>query len=231
MMKAMVIGAKDLRAEFRAKEIVPAMLLLALALMFLFTFVVPQGSLRAPVPPPIAGTIGAREATSVFLWSSLLFASIVGFGRSASLEREGSRMDALVLAPVDPAWIFAGKVFANFSFLYFIELIVFGFLILFVDISISLIDVLPVTMLTNLGLASVGTLFGTATQYTRAKELLLPLLIFPTVLPLLLGAMRLTTHVLVDGRLSEVRWFILMAVYDIVFLTIGAVTYEFVIRE
>lgn len=233
MRVALLIAAKDLRAESRSKEIAPAMLLFALALVFLFTFALPPGTGRAPVPLPRAGSIGAREIASVFLWSALLFAAIVGFGRSAALEREGSRLDGLVMAPVDPALVFAGKATANFLYLTFIALIVIGFFVLFTGVApSSFLGILPVAVITNIGLSVIGTLFGTASQYSRAKELLLPLLIFPAVLPLLLGAIRLTSAVLVHGDpFTETRWFILIAIYDIVFATIGAVTFEFVIRE
>jgi len=230
---AFAIAAKDLRAEARSKEVAPAMLLFALALVFLFTFALPPGSGRAPIPLPRAGSVGALEIASVFLWSSLLFAAIVGFGRSAALEREGSRLDALVLAPVDPALVFAGKVIANFLYLSFIAILVFFSLVVFIGVAPSaILGFLPIALMTNIGLAVIGTLFGTATQYSRAKELLLPLLIFPSVLPLLLAAIRLTSEALVHGApFTETRWFILIAVYDIVFATIGAVTFEFVIRE
>lgn len=233
MRTAFAIAAKDLRAEARSKEVAPAMLLFALALVFLFTFALPPGSGRAPVPLPRAGSVGAREIASVFLWSSLLFAAIVGFGRSAALEREGSRLDALVLAPVDPALVFAGKAIANFLYLSFIAILVFFSFVVFIGVAPgAILGFLPIALMTNIGLAVIGTLFGTATQYSRAKELLLPLLIFPSVLPLLLAAIRLTSEALVHGDpFTETRWFILIAIYDIVFATIGAVTFEFVIRE
>jgi heme exporter protein B len=233
MRKALVIAAKDLRAEARSKEIAPAMLLFALALVFLFSFGLPPGAGRAPLPPPIAGAVGALEIASVFLWSSLLFAGMVGFARSAALEKECSRLDGLVLSPVDPAWIFAGKALALLIYLFITEAVVLIFFTLFIDLPPQVVlGMAPIAVLTNIGLAAVGTLFATATQYTRAKELLLPLLVFPTVLPLLLAAIRLSTNVF-EGQdaFGETRWFILVAIYDIIFMTIGAVTFEFVIRE
>jgi heme exporter protein B len=233
MKKALAIAAKDLRAETRSKEIAPAMLLFSLSLVFLFTFALPPGAGQAAVPPPIAGGVGALEIASVFLWSSLLFAGIVGFARSAALEKEGSRIDGLVLSPVDPAWLFLGKAFALFIYLSITQVVVLIFLFLFIDLPPQAIAATTaIAMLVNIGLAAVGTLFATATQYTRAKELVLPLLIFPTVLPLLLAAIRLTTAVFERlDPFAETRWFILIAIYDIIFTTIGAVTYEFVIRD
>ena len=233
MKKALAIAAKDLRAETRSKEIAPAMLLFSLSLVFLFTFALPPGVGRAAVPPPIAGGVGALEITSVFLWSSLLFAGIVGFARSASLEKEGSQIDGLVLSPVDPAWLFLGKAFALFIYLSITQIAVLIFLFLFIDLPPQAIaGTAAIAFLVNMGLAAIGTLFATATQYTRAKELVLPLLIFPTVLPLLLAAIRLTTAAFErQDPFAETRWFILIAIYDIIFITIGAVTYEFVIRD
>src|ERR671918_2037097 len=134
MRKALTIAAKDLRSEARAKEIAPAMVLFAIVLVFLFTFTLPAGSGRAPVPEPIAGAVASREVAGSLLWAALLFAGIVGFGRSAASEREAGRIEALLLAPVDPAALFAGKVLANLVYLSVMEVILVPIFLLFMDL-------------------------------------------------------------------------------------------------
>ncbi len=91
---------------------------------------------------------------------------------------------------------------------------------------------IPVALVANLGLAAVGTLFTPASQHTPARSMILPLLTFPLSLPIILGSARLTSSLLIDGGYgTEARWFILMSVFDIVFIAIGAATFEFVIQE
>lgn len=232
--KMFLLAAKDLRAEVRAKEIAPPMLLFGLILVFLVTLDFPPGAGRAPVPVAAAGAVGSRELAGSFLWVCLLFAGVLGFGRNASVEREGNRMEGLLLAPVDPAAIFAGKALANFCFLWLLEAVLFPVFVLFFDISPGLLlpGILLVALAANIGLASAGTLFGAASQYVRARELVLPLLLFPVILPLVLGAERLTSALVTGaGLASQAHWFMLMGTFDLAIPAIGAVAFEFVVSD
>lgn len=225
---------KDLRSDARGKEILPTMALFALCLVFLFSFSLPPGSGRAAVPRPAAGAVGAREIAGTILWISLLFAGVLGFGRNASEEHEGSRMEGLLLAPVDPALLFAGKAAANFCFLSLLEVALLPAFMVLLDFGPSslLPEFIVVAAAANAGLAATGALFGAASQLSRVRSLMVPLLSFPVVLPLLLGASRLTSMLLTTGDFGpEARWLGLMAVFDVIFVTIGAVLYEFVIQE
>ncbi|HLF70282.1 MAG TPA: heme exporter protein CcmB [Actinomycetota bacterium] len=234
MRRVFALARQDLLSEARSKEIAPAMVLFALALVFLFTFALPPGAGRAPVPPPVAGAVAVRDMAGTFLWIAILFAAIIGFGRSAAEEKEDSRIDGLLLAPVDPAALFLGKLLANFTFLVILEAAALPFFIVFLDIDPTLLlpGVLPILLLANLGLADIGTLFGAASQHARARALILPLLSFPILLPIVLGASRLTSDLMLTGGFAtEGRWFILLTVFDLVTLAIGMVTFEFVIQE
>lgn len=234
MRKALAIASKDLRSETRAKEIAPAMVMFALVLVFLFALALPPGAGRAPVPEPRAGAVGTREIAGAFLWASLLFAGIVGFARNAALEREGARIEGLTLAPVDPAALFFGKALANLVYLSVMEAALLPAFVVFFDSPVRplLPGFLLVAVGANVGLAAVGTLFGAASQYARAREVVLPLLVFPVVLPVVLAATRLTSSLLVSGGFSgEGRWFILMLAFDLAFCAIGAVTFEYVVCE
>lgn len=232
--KMFVLAAKDLRSEARAKEIAPPMVLFGLILVFLFTLNFPPGAGRAPVPVPTAGTVASRELAGAFLWVSLLFAGILGFGRNASIEREGGRIEGLLLAPVDPAALFAGKALANFCYLWVLEAILFPVFVLFFDASPRLLlpGILLVALAANIGLAAAGTLFGAASQYVRARELVLPLLLFPVILPLVLGAERLTSSLLTGAGLAgQAHWFMLMGTFDLAIPAIGAVAFEYVVSD
>ncbi len=229
----LALAGKDLRSEARAKEVAPPMVLFALVLVFLFTFHLPPGAARAPVPEPRAGAVATREIVAAFLWSSVLFAGILGFGRTASAEREDARIEGLLLAPVDPAALFAGKALANLIYLTVTEAAVLAAAVLFFDVAPGLLPSMAVVaMSANIGLAAAGTLFGAVSQYARARELVLPFLLFPVILPLVLAATRLTSSLLVTGDFSgEARWFVLTAIFDLALCALGAVTFEYVVNE
>lgn len=234
MRDALLIAAKDLRSDIRAKEIAPSMMLFALLITFLFTFALPPGSGRAPIPIPTAGAAASREVAGVLFWIGLLFAGIVGFGRNASLEKEGNRIEALLMAPIDPMAIFIGKASANFAYLCAMEAVMLPVFILFFDVPAGLLfpEVLAVLILGNVGMAATGTLFAASSQYARVREVILPLLAFPVLLPLILAASRLTSSLLITGDLAgETRWLILMASFDLAISAVGAVGFEYVIQE
>lgn len=234
MRGAWIIALKDLRSDGRSREVVPAMVFFSIALVFVFSFALPPGAGRAPLPLPQAGAAAVRDIAGTILWISILFAAITGFGRNAAAEREGSRIEGLLLTPMDPAAIFVGKAMANFVFLVMVELVVIPVSVLFIDLPVSAVipDLLPVVLMADIGMAAVGTLFAAASQYARARALILPLLLLPALLPIVLAASRLTSTALVVGDFKgEARWFILMAVFDVAFCAIGAVTFEFVIQE
>lgn len=233
MNKVLALARIELLNEARAKQVAPVMAVFALSLVFLFTWAMPDGSLRAPVPAPTAGAVGAREIAGTMIWTIVLFASIAGFTRSSGADREDT-YEGLLLAPVDPAAIYAGKLAGGFAFITVAEIAVIPAFALLGGLPIGqlLPGILGVALLANLGLAAVGALFTPAAQHTAARSVILPLLTFPLALPLVLGASRLTSTLMITGSFgSEVRWFILMIVYDIVFVTIGAATFEFVIQE
>lgn len=234
MKAVLALVAKDLRTEARAKEVAPAMVVFGVILVFLFTLAFPPGAGRAPVPLPQAGAVASREIAGIFLWVAILFAAIVGIGRNAAIEKEGGRIEGLLMAPVDPAGIFAGKALSNFAYLWVMEAAMLPVFILFFDVSPGLLlpRILLVLLIVNVGLAATGTLFAAASQYSRVREVVLPLLAFPILLPATLAGARLTSSLLLSGHFSgEAGWFILMAAFDLSICAIGAVTFEYVIRE
>jgi heme exporter protein B len=234
LKKLLAVTLKDLRSEARAKEIAPAMVLFAIVLVFLLSFTLPPGAGRAPVPEPVAGAVASRDIAGTLMWAALLFAGIVGFGRSAAAEREAGRLDALLLAPVDSAALFGGKALANFIYISLMEWILIPVFLVFIDLELSIVfpEIVLVAILVNVGLSSAGTLFGAASQYARAREVLLPLIAFPVMLPAILAGSKLTSSLMTTGTLTgQARWFVLLVVFDLSITALGAVTFEYVIRE
>ena len=144
------------------------------------------------------------------------------------------RIEGLLLAPVDPAALYAGKLAANLVYLAAMEVVLLPAFIVFLDVPPGRLfpEIVPVLVAADVGLAAVGTLLGAASQYVRARELVLPLLAFPAMLPVVLGAIRLTSTLFASGGFGgQASWFALLGATDIAYLAIGTVTFEYVLTE
>jgi heme exporter protein B len=195
------LARKDLLLELRAKETLPAMLLFVLAALVVFHFALPNGT----------GETTARG----LLWSSLVFTALLGLTRAFVPEREQGMLDVLVLAPSDRSAIWLGKALAVLGFLVAAELVALPAFSLF----FSAVDGRTVASvaLADLGICTVGTLFGAMAVAGRARELLLPLLFLPMAIPIVVGG--------IGGYL----WF--LALYDAIFIVLSWASFEYVVAE
>ena len=217
---ALVIAAKDLRAELRSRELLALMLLFALLAILVFSF-----ALELDRP-------GRQEALNGVLWVTLLFAGILGHSRSAALEREHGGFDALLLAPVARGAIFCGKLLANALLTLLVGLLLLPLLAVLYDLpqfSPLLLLILPPGCL---GLAAVGTLLAALTVQTRARDSLLPVLLLPVALPLLIAALRAANAALGNAPAADfLTWLQVLLLVDLVYLVAGLLLYEFVLES
>ena len=177
---------KDLTLELRTKESVPAMALFTVTVYVLFHFGLDRDSLDG-------------ELASGVLWVTLLLAAVIGVTRLFAAEREEGGIDALLLAPVDRTALFVAKATALFLYLVALELVavpVFGLLLLGPDLFNALPELPLVILLADVGLAAVGALVSALAAETRARELIVPLLLLPLLVPLLIGAASATEPLL-----------------------------------
>jgi heme exporter protein B len=211
----LLLVAKDLRLEWRTREIVTTMGLLA----FLLVIVLGAARSDAAVAPAA-------------MWVTYAFAATLGFTRTFALERD--HLTALRLAPVDRGGVFLAKALANWLMLLIVQVIslpVFG--ALFTEAVWVRAPVLAVpVLLGGVGLAAVGTLFGGLIVQARLREALLPILMLPVTLPLLIAAVSATTALL-DGRpMSAIGAQLqLLGAFDILFVTISWLLFDFVLEE
>jgi heme exporter protein B len=209
---------KDIRCELRSKQTWMGMALFALLVLviFNFTFDLRIGDKAAIAP-------GA-------LWVAFIFASMLGLGRTMAAEREQGSLDRLLLSPVDRKAIYLAKLLGNMLFIGVVELValpVFGVLF---NLPLFVGALIPIVLLGTLGIAAIGTLFSAMAAATRARELLLPILVFPLIVPVVIAAIRLTQDIMAP-TLNEPPWLSLIIVFDVIFLSISMLTFHYVIEE
>jgi heme exporter protein B len=203
------VFSKELRVEFRSFELLTSTIVFALIVVFVFSFA---------FNPSAADS---RRFGAGFLWIALLFASSLMLQPSFSRERTNDTLAALVLAPIDPFAIIAGKLFANFFFLILVELILLpAFSVLYNVPLLGIIGPLAgVMLLGTFGIATVGTVFAAIASQARMRELLLPLLLLPSLVPLLIAAVGATMGLLSDSHELPLAWVAVMVCFDIMFFT------------
>jgi heme exporter protein B len=216
------ILAKDLRVELRTLQSIPAMALFALTTFVLFRFGLDRESLEGSLA---AGVILA----------TVLFAAILAINRLFVAEREEGGFDAIRLAPVDPASLYAAKAVALVVYLAVLEAIAlpaFGFL--FLDDWAGLVPLAGVLLLADVGVAAVGVLASAIGVNSRARDLIAPLLLLPLVVPVMIAAAGAAEPLLAAGGpdYGEVgKWVAMLALYDAVFLAIGYAVYDFLLED
>ncbi len=219
---ALVIAAKDVRAELRSRTALLSALVFAALVLVVFNF--------ARDPTAVAAGVLAPSV----LWVTFALAAMVAMNRGFMIERENAAIDGLLLAPLPREALFLGKLLANLAFVGAVELVTLPLFTLFFNINLwsRLPGILAVTVLATIGFVAVGTIFSAMAVRTRFAELLLPVLLLPFMVPPLIGAVQVTSRLL-DGRpLSEVwGWLRLLALYDVVFVTLCTLAFSAVVDE
>jgi heme exporter protein B len=220
---ATVILRKDLLLELRTKEAVPAMTLFTITVYVLFHFGLDRDSLDG-------------ELASGVLWVTLLLAAVIGVTRLFAAEREQGGIDALLLAPVDRTALFLSKASALFLFLVAVELVAvpaFGLLLLGPGLGGTLPELPLILLLGNLGIAAVGALVAALAAETRTRELIVPLLLLPLLVPLLISCAQATEPLMRPDQGPEDlgRWLGLLTLYDVVFVLISVAVFDFLLED
>lgn len=216
------IVAKDLAIERRTGELLSSLLVLGLLIVLIFAFTLEPERLTAP------------EFAAGILWSTLVFAGTLSLNRSFVVEREAGAWTALALAPIDRGSIYLGKTLANFLFLMAAALLFLPMIVVMLGTRpIELRPVLAASVVLGVvGIAAIGTLFAAMASRTRAREILQPLLSFPILAPLLIGAARTSSVGLGATPGDDVSsWLLVLGGFDIVFLTSGWLAFDWVLEE
>jgi heme exporter protein B len=214
---------KDLRVELRTGEAVPAMLLFSVSTFVLFHFALDRASVEG-------------ELAAGVLWVTLLFAAVLGMSRLFVAEREQGGFDGFLLAPVDRTSLFVAKAAVLFSFLVAVELAaVPAFSILMLGPSPWPVapELVLVLLLADLGIAVVGTLVGALGIQTRARELIVPILALPLMIPLVIAAARATSPLFLEAGAEALpgRWLLVLGLYDLVFGLVAFAVFDFLLED
>ncbi|MCX7604547.1 MAG: heme exporter protein CcmB [Bryobacteraceae bacterium] len=221
LRQAWTVAQKDLRSEFRTKEALNASLSFALVILLLFSFA---------FDPTAEMT---REISGGLLWLVFAFAGALLLNRSFARELENDCLDVLVVSPVPAAALFLGKALANYILLLGIEAVclpVFG-VFYNADWTRQPAWLAIVILLATWGITIIGTMFSALTVNLRLRELMLPMLVYPMLIPCLMAAMQLTTS-LVAGQApsgDQLAWVRMLVGFDIIFTALSVALVETVL--
>ncbi|MCC7360052.1 MAG: heme exporter protein CcmB [Anaerolineales bacterium] len=211
---------KDLATEFRSKELLSAMVVFALLMILIFNFALELD--RA-----------AREnVTAGVLWVTTIFTGTLGLNRSLAAEKDRGSLDGLLLAPIDRSALYFGKALGNLLFILVVEAVllpVFGVLF---NMPVLRPLLLLVLLLGTLGYAAVGTLLASLAVYSRSRDVMLPILLFPVAIPLLVAGVRASSGILAGVEWVEIGpWFNILIGYDLLFVAAAFMLFEYVVEE
>lgn len=216
-----IILMKELRTEFRSRELLGTTVVFVLIVLVLFSFTFdPTRSESLRFGPGL-------------LWLGFLFAGSLMLQPSFLREQTNDTLSALRLAPIDPFGILAGKMVANFLFLFMVELVLLPVFAVLYNLALApvLWPLLLVLVLGTTGLAATGTVFSAVSAQARLRELLLPLLLLPVLAPVLIASTEATSGLLQRPSYLSSTWVVFLVAFDVVFLTAAWLIGEFLLEE
>jgi heme exporter protein B len=211
---------KDLSAEWRSREVLTAMLVFAMLVVFIFNFALELDAQTR------------QDATAGVLWVTLVFSGTLGLNRSLAVEKDRGCLDGLLLAPVDRTAIYFGKMLANLIFMLCMAAIVLPLFGILYNINLFLPGLIGVILLGSEGYAAVGTLLAAMSVEARTRDILLPILLFPVIIPVLVAAVKASGGFLQALPMEQIMpWINLLVVYDVIFTAAAFMVFEFVVEE
>ena len=219
--QVLVIMAKDLRAELRTKEAINASLSFALVVLLLFSFAF----------DPSEET--TREISGGLLWIVFAFAGTLLLNRSFARELSNDCLDALISAPIPGAALFLGKALANYVLVLAVELIALPLFGVFYNVrwTSQFWQLMMVIVLATWGMTVTGTIFSALTVNIRLREVMLPILNFPILIPALLGAMQLTSSLVAGNPITAANdsWLKMLIGFDVMYTAVSVALVETVL--
>ncbi len=222
LAKIWAVFRKDLLIELRTKDSLNAMLFFGIVVLVIFNFALEsiRDSIRLAVPG--------------VLWVAFAFSGTLGLNRMFASEKENSCLQGLLMIPMDRGILYLGKMLAASVFMLITEAIVFVFTLVFFNLTVwrEVPYLALVFLIGTLGFTSVGTLLSAVSVNTKMREVLLPLILFPVVLPILVNAVEATNIILNTVEYGALKLpLTIMSVFTIVFTTLSYLLFEFVLED
>jgi heme exporter protein B len=211
------IVAKDLVAELHTREILSAMFVFAIMAMLIFSFAL-----------DLRGAVGRAAAPGV-LWTTIAFSGTLGLSRSLAREQQNGGLSGLLLVVEERSVVFLGKAVGSFVLMLVVVVVLLPLGSVLLNVNLLRLDIMGVLFLGTVGYAAVGTLLAAIAVNTRAREVMLPILALPVLVPLLIAAVQATAGLL-EGVESVSSWVRMLVVYDLVMTAVGVVTFEYVVE-
>lgn len=220
MRPVFAILVKDLLLELRTRDILVSMVLFGLLVIVVFNFAIdPTPRMVAAVAPGI-------------LWVSFTFGGVLGLNRSFGLEKDRGNLHGLMLAPVSRDALYFGKMLGNFVFMLIVEAIVYPAFAVIFNLPLWIPELIPIILLATLAISAVGTVFSAMAVNTRSREVMLPALFFPVIVPVIIGAVEATGMLLSsEDDANLIRWAGFLAVFDAVFLVVCPAVFGMILEE
>jgi len=214
------ICEKDIRLEIRTRQMVVSVIVIIIALLIVTNIAIPNTT----------ATVYGTTATVV--WLCILIASFLVVMRSFIIEYDQIGFQGLTMSPVPRDAIYLGKVVSNVIFLLAIESVLFPLSSILFDIPLLTLSIVAITVPATLGIAGAGTLFAAISVNTKAREILLPVLFFPAVIPIVLAAVNATQSAL-QGTHGSAIWqdIGVLAALSIAITTTSAILFTFAMDE
>ncbi|MCH8863761.1 MAG: heme exporter protein CcmB [Chloroflexi bacterium] len=216
----MTVTWKDTIAEMRTREIISSVLVFTLLVIVIFNFAfgTNQTTLNLVAPG--------------ILWVTFTFAGVLSLNRAFVPEKEQGCLEGLMACPVSREVIYVGKMLASLLFMLIIEAIALPIFAFLFNLPVLSLQIIVITVLTTIGFVTVGTLFSALAVNTKAREMILPILFLPVVIPIIISAVLATGTALAGGSWSELASSLqIIAVFDVIFLVVSFLVFPYVIEE
>lgn len=213
---------KDFLTEFKTRELFSSMFVFAVLVILIFIFSVDLS------------LVNSEEVGPGVLWVAVIFAGTLGLNRSFTLEKENSGLQGLLLAPIDRSAIYFGKMLSNLIFFLVMEAFILPVFMVFfnIDLLSNLGPLLLVLFIGTLGFSALGTLLSSLSSNLKTREIMLPLLLYPLMVPIAIGAVRLTEQVISGGPLGDMmNWVGLILCFDVIYLAVSIMTIDHILED
>jgi len=218
--KVLAIVRKDTISELRTKEVVSSVLAFTILIIIIFNFAFSAGhELVKSMAPGI-------------LWATFAFAGVLSLNRAFVPEKEQGCLEGLMACPISRDVIYVGKMVTSLLFMLIIEVITLPIFTLLFNVNVISLQLIVIIILATVGFVAVGTLFSAIAINTRARELVLPILFLPVVVPVVISAVKASGLAIADEAWSQLYpWLLILLSFDVIFITLSYLVFSHVIEE